>query len=221
MSTIFWRGVSSVQAAIRIAGISLLAVAVAGGIAVMSSRHGVQSWSIGTAYSALCLVAYALVLGPVNVIRGQPNPVHNAFRRDVGISAGIVSILHTILGLQVHMGGDISRYFLRSAAAASTAETVFLAANWTGLLSVLVFACVTAVSNDPSLRSLGLQKWKTIQRFVYPAAALAVIHGFAYQALEKRSSPAITLVAALALLVFALQIAGMRAKHRNAVLRVS
>lgn len=213
--------VTRLASAARIAGITLLATALAGCIALLSSRHGVQSWSIGTAYPAFFLVACALVLGPINVIQGRPNPVHSALRRDIGISAGLMAILHTVLGLQVHMGGDLSRYFFRGSAPASRSGNLFLGANWTGLLSAVVFACITVVSNDPSLRSLGLKTWKSVQRFVYPAAALAVLHGFAYQALEKRSPGAIALIAILTVTVLGLQLAGLKAKRRNAALRSS
>jgi hypothetical protein len=56
---------------------------------------------------------------------------------------------------------------------------------------------------------------------VYPAAALAVFHGFAYQALEKRSFGAVALIAGLTALVAGLQLAGIAVKRRNASLRAS
>lgn len=220
-STIFWREVTRLASAVRIASITLAAAVLAGCIALLSLEHGVQRWSIGTAYAAVFLIAYALVLGPVNVIKARPNPVHSALRRDIGISAGLMSIAHTVLGLQVHMGGDLTRYFFRGSAPASATGNLFLGANWLGLLSAIVLVCVTVISNDPSLRSLGLKTWKKVQRFVYPAGALAVLHGFAYQALEKRSTGAILLIAILTIAVIGLQLAGMRAKRRNAALRSS
>ncbi len=207
--------------AARIAWITFLAALVASAIAVAGSPHGVHSWSLGTAYSAIFLVAYALALGPLNVIRGKPNPVHSALRRDIGISAGLMSIAHTILGLQVHMGGDLRRYFLRGNAPQSAASNLFLGANWTGLLSVIVLAVVTIISNDPSLRSLGLKTWKRLQRFVYPAAAFAALHGFAYQAVEKRSPAPIVLIGLLTIAILALQLAGRKVKRRAASLRSS
>jgi sulfoxide reductase heme-binding subunit YedZ len=211
--------VSRLQSVVRIAGITLLSIILAAGIARLSSKGGVQSWSLGTAYSAVFLLAGALVLGPINVIRARPNPVHSALRRDIGISAGFMAMLHTVLGLQVHMGGDIARYFLRGDAAPSATGNLFLGANWMGLASALAFAFVTAISNDPSLRSFGLKTWKNAQRLVYPAALLAVLHGFAYQALEKRLVPAIALIALLTLIVLALQLAGARRRRRNDELR--
>jgi methionine sulfoxide reductase heme-binding subunit len=211
--------VTRLQSAARIATITVIAAVASGLIGLTSNRHGIPAWSIGTAYSAFFLVAYALVLGPINVIRGNPNPVHSALRRDVGISAGLMSIAHTVIGLQVHMGGDLSRYFFRQGGPPRLDGSVFLAANWMGLLSAVIFGCVTVVSNDPSLRALGLKTWKGAQRCVYPAMALAVLHGFGYQALEKRFRPAVALVAIVVVLVLGLQIAGMREMRRKTRLR--
>jgi sulfoxide reductase heme-binding subunit YedZ len=211
--------VSRLRSAVRIAGITLVATAVGGSIGILDGRRGVSAWSLGTAYSAFFLIACALILGPLNIIWQRPNPVHSALRRDIGISAGLMAIAHTVLGLQVHMGGDLSRYFFRGSAHPSAAGDLFVAANWMGLISAVVLACVTIISTHPSLRSLGLKMWKNVQRLVYAAAPLAILHGFAYQALEKRSSAAIALVAILTMLVLGLQLAGVRAKRRNAALR--
>jgi Predicted membrane protein len=211
--------VTKLGSVVRIAGIILVATIAAGVVGRLSSRHGVQAWSIGTAYSAFVLVSWALVLGPINVIRGKPNPAHSALRRDIGISAGIMAVAHTVVGLQVHMGGDLSKYFFREGAPPVLDGSVFLAANWLGLLSAVIFASVTVISNNPSLRALGLTTWKGAQRCVYPAMTLAVLHGFAYQALEKRSTPAIALVVAVTLLILGLQIAGITATRRKALSR--
>lgn len=158
---------------------------------------------------------WALVIGPLNVLRGVPNPVHGAFRRDVGIAGGCFSVLHTIVGLQVHQGGQLARYFMYARDHASTSNSVFLLANWLGLLSAFVFAALVAISNNPSLRSMGLRTWKFVQRGAYPAVILATIHGLAYQVLEKRSTSLIALVFAGAVCVVALQIAGIRVRLRG------
>src|SRR5437016_7881935 len=73
---------------------------------LFSARRDVISrLSIATAYPALLLMAMATLLGPWNVLRGQPNPVSFDLRRDLGIWAGITALLHTIIGLDVHLRG--------------------------------------------------------------------------------------------------------------------
>jgi len=63
----------------------------------------------GLSFSVLAGVAIAIVLGPLNVLRAHPTPVHIALRLDVGISAGFLALFHTILILQVHLGGYLAR----------------------------------------------------------------------------------------------------------------
>jgi sulfoxide reductase heme-binding subunit YedZ len=160
------------------------------------------------------MIMWALSIGPVNVIRGDANPVHSPLRRDVGIAGGLMAVAHTIVGLQVHVGGQLSRYFLPPPVMHRT-DKLFLAANWMGLFSTLLLVGLVTISNNPSLRSLGLQTWKFLQRWAYPAAALAVLHGIAFQLLERRSKPVIALVALTVLAVIALQLKGRNIKLGN------
>jgi len=55
--------------------------------------------SMGTAYAGLIFLATALMIGPLNVLRGVPNPLSTNLRRDIGIVAGVVALAHTIIGL--------------------------------------------------------------------------------------------------------------------------
>jgi sulfoxide reductase heme-binding subunit YedZ len=43
-----------------------------------------------------------------------------------------------------------------------------------------------AISNDFSLRTLKMRRWKSLQRWTYAAFALTAAHGIAYQLIEKR-----------------------------------
>ena len=199
----------------RLAGLLIAAIALTATIALLYPGRGARGLSLGSAYAAYSLVVWALVIGPTNVLRQRPNPVHGAYRRDVGIAAGLFSVAHTVVGLQVHAGGVLSRYFLPSKEHASASNSVFLFANWVGLLSVIAFAVLVAISNNLSLRSMGLRTWKLIQRGAYPAAVLATVHGLAYQLLEKRSLLMLAAIIATAFFVVALQIAGMRARLRT------
>ena len=148
------------------------------------------------------------------MIRGDANPVHSPLRRDVGIAGGLIAVAHTVIGLQVHVGGQLSRYFLPPSVIHKT-DALFLAANWTGLVSALLLAGLVTISNNLSLRNLGLQTWKFLQRWAYPAAALATLHGVAFQLLERRSKPLIALVALMTLAVIALQLKGRNVRMQK------
>jgi sulfoxide reductase heme-binding subunit YedZ len=163
--------------------------------------------SFGTAYVALVLLAISLSLGPLNLLRSRPNPVHSALRRDAGICAGVAALLHTVLGLQVHMGGVISRYFI-PASPLTRSGLMFAATNYAGLLSAVILLVLVVISNDIGIRRLGLDRWKRIQRLAYVAAAAAVVHGLVYQSLEKRSIIGFIVVFLIATEVMALQLEG-------------
>jgi sulfoxide reductase heme-binding subunit YedZ len=153
-------------------------------------------------------------LGPLRLIRNQSNPVHNAMRRDFGISAGIAGIVHTLLGLQVHLGGDILKYFAVPRGL-SKGAFIFPGANWLGLLSAIVLLALVAISNNISIRSIGLTTWKRLQRLAYVAGAAAAAHAFLYFALEKRALSAVVLVAAITAAVIVIQARGLTIARRQ------
>ena len=47
--------------------------------------------------------------------------------------------------------------------------------NDTGLIAALLFLLLLAISNDVSLRRLGAQKWKSLQRWMYAAVVLTIL----------------------------------------------
>ena len=95
----------------------MIAFATGGCVAVFwklfSARHDLISHvSIATAYPALVLTSVALVLGPWNVLAGRHNPVSFDLRRDLGIWAGVMALVHTAVGLDVHLRGRPWLYFV-------------------------------------------------------------------------------------------------------------
>ncbi|HWC19534.1 MAG TPA: ferric reductase-like transmembrane domain-containing protein [Terriglobales bacterium] len=147
-------------------------------------RDLISRLSIATAYPALFLIAVALLLGPWNVLRSRPNPVSFDLRRDIGIWAGAVALLHTGIGLNVHLRGRPWLYFIDEHH--RLRHDVFGFGNDTGLLAALLFLLLLAISNDLSLRRLGTRKWKSLQRWTYAAVVLTIAHAVAYQHVEKR-----------------------------------
>ena len=135
-------------------------------------------------------------------------------RRDIGIAGGLFSVAHTVIGLQVHLHGKIALYFLPLPVASASAG-LFQWANWVGLVSVVIIAVLVTISNDLALRRLGLSTWKFLQRWAYPAAVLAVLHGIVYQLIEKRSYAIMTLLVFVSMAVIVLQYQGFRIRRRS------
>lgn len=140
------------------------------------------------------------------MLRGRANPISFDLRRDVGIWAGIMALLHTGIGLNVHLRGRPWLYFVDQHH--RVRRDLFGFGNETGLIAALLFLFLLALSNDVSLRRLGTRKWKSLQRWSYAAVVLTVAHGVAYQQIEKREeSYRVVLWIVTAIVVF-LQVVG-------------
>lgn len=148
------------------------------------SRDFISRVSIGTAYAGLSLTALALILGPVNVLRSKANPISFDLRRDIGIWAGLFAVMHSVVGLNVHLRGKMWLYFVD--VHYRLRRDAFGLANYTGTIAALVFVLLLMLSNDISLRSLGTARWKSLQRWAYVGVALTAVHAIAYQQVEKR-----------------------------------
>ncbi|MGB5558149.1 MAG: ferric reductase-like transmembrane domain-containing protein, partial [Paracoccaceae bacterium] len=84
-------------------------------------------------------------------------------RRYLGVAAFGYAALHTVL------------YLIDEGAVAFTAGEISNIYIWTGWLAFLIFVPLAVTSTDGWIRSLG-PTWKTLQRFVYVAAVLTLIH---------------------------------------------
>jgi sulfoxide reductase heme-binding subunit YedZ len=149
-------------------------------------RDTISRLSISTAYPALFLMSAAMLVGPWNVLHRQTNPVSFDLRRDLGIWAGIIALLHTGIGINVHLRGRPWLYFIDERQ--HVRHDLFGMGNDTGLLAALLLLLLLAISNDFSLRRLGTRTWKSLQRWTYGAMALTVMHAVAYQFVEKRQA---------------------------------
>jgi methionine sulfoxide reductase heme-binding subunit len=167
----------------------------------------VQRLSIGTGYAALALLAFTLSVGPLRAIRGRRLPVSIDLRRDAGICTGILGLAHVVLGLQVHYGGAIQRYF-------SSLDRAGLA-NWIGLAATVVLVLLLGISSDWAIRRLGTRWWKRLQRLAYALFVLVVAHTVLYQLVEERAPALVATAAAGAGATVALQLAGARRRARR------
>jgi sulfoxide reductase heme-binding subunit YedZ len=192
----------------------LLAFSLASVAALYSTRpypDAISRASFATAYPALALLAATLLVGPWNLLRRNPNPVSSDLRRDLGIWAGILGVVHAGVGQFVHLRGRPWLYYVYGPAEHhhGMRHDLFGLANYTGALGVLLLAALFATSNDLSLKRFGARKWKQLQRWNYAVFALVAAHSIAFQMLEKQKQPWMITVAICIAAALIMQIAGV------------
>jgi sulfoxide reductase heme-binding subunit YedZ len=175
---------------------------------VIGVSDATQRLSLASAYVAVVLLATTLIIGPVNSLRGARQPVSSNFRRDFGIWACVWSIVHTVVGLNVHLRGRMLEYFFRPGSESLLSRArhdLFGAANYSGLLATLLVVFLALLSNDASLRSLGAERWKRLQKLNYVLFAITILHAVLCQLIEKRQPWGYCTIGFLAALVLTLQ----------------
>ena len=167
--------------------------------------------SFATAYPALALLAITLLIGPWNLLVRKPNPVSSDLRRDIGIWAGLLGVLHAVVGQFVHLRGRPWLYYIYGPTEHhhGMRHDLFGLANYTGALGTLLLILLLATSNDFSLRRFGARGWKKLQRWNYAVFALVAVHSFAFQGVETQKVQWVITVAMCVLAALALQIAGV------------
>jgi DMSO/TMAO reductase YedYZ heme-binding membrane subunit len=174
--------------------------------------------SMATGYLGLVLLGATLVTGALNVLRNLHNPVSTDLRRDIGIWCGTISLAHVVIGLQVHLGSMVL-YFFREAGESKRLVPrfdLFGFANYTGLIAGLVIVLLLVLSNDASLRLLGKNRWKFLQRWNYAVVVLVVLHSIAYQILERRQWQYLFLFSVIVGTALIVQVSGFRRQRRKA-----
>lgn len=169
--------------------------------------------TIATGYIALGLAAFTLLIGPANLLLRRRNPVSSYLRRDAGAWAAIVSVVHVIVGLQLHgppatsLSSRIFSYFFRPDGVPLTNS--FGLANWTGLAATVIAVGLLAISSDAALRKLKARPWKWLQRLNYALFALVIAHAVFYGALLRVTSLSTLLLGVSVIAVFAGQTLGI------------
>ena len=199
-----------------------IALGTAAGLALtyllVQSPNPVFRWSMATAYVGLALLGATLVTGPINVLRSRPNPVSTDLRRDLGIWAGVLAIVHFLVGWQVHMPHRYLYWLqeVKGSHALRPRTDLFGFANYTGLAAVLIAVLLLALSNDYYLRSLGSARWKRLQRWNYALFGLVLLHGVAFQVIETRKLPFVIALSVLVVAALLLQLQGYRRRQVSA-----
>ncbi|MBS1804172.1 MAG: ferric reductase-like transmembrane domain-containing protein [Acidobacteria bacterium] len=168
--------------------------------------------SFATAYPALALLAITLLIGPWNLMRKKANPVSSDLRRDIGIWAGLLGILHAGVGQFVHLRGRPWLYYIYGPGEhhRGMRHDLFGLANYTGALGTLLLIALLATSNDLSLRKFGTRGWKQLQRWNYAVFALVAVHSFAFQGVETQKIQWVVTVALCVSAAIALQWMGIK-----------
>lgn len=177
--------------------------------------------SFATAYPALFLLAVTLLIGPWNVFRRRRNPVSGDLRRDVGIWAGILGMIHTMIGQNVHMRGRPWLYYVYDAKSHHTfplRHDLFGITNFTGLFGFMLLTVLLATSNDYSLRAMGTPRWKQLQRWNYVVFSLVAIHTFGFQSIEKQKTPFVVFAIIIIAIGLIFQIVGFYLRRKTRIL---
>ncbi|HEU4636213.1 MAG TPA: ferric reductase-like transmembrane domain-containing protein [Edaphobacter sp.] len=199
----------------------LLAVSAVGVAALYVTRpykDVLTRLSFATAYPALVLLALTLLIGPWCLLQGRKTPVSSDWRRDVGIWAGILSLLHVAVGQNVHLRGRPWLYYLYDSHAKGPhglRHDLFGFNNFTGLAGALVVLALFVTSNDFFLRRLGTPQWKKLQRWNYACFALSAVHAVGYQVMEKQKAPFVATVVICIAVTVALQLTGYALRRRT------
>jgi sulfoxide reductase heme-binding subunit YedZ len=186
-------------------------------------RDVITRLSFSTAYPALILLVITLWIGPWNLLRRKRIPVSSDLRRDIGIWAGILGLLHTGIGLCVHMRRRPWLYFVYQRSEGHTfpmRHDIFGFANYTGLIATFILLLLFVTSNDYALRRLGTPRWKQLQRWNYVLFLFAFLHTIAYQTMEKQHAPFVATIVVCGAITLLLQVFGYQRRRANAVRRV-
>ena len=149
----------------------------------------IQRFSIITAYLSIVFFALALMIGPWLTLRGKRNPISLNLRRDLGIWSAFFATIHTIAGLNVHFAGQFWKYFIfpdYKSYAIPLRYDWFGLTSYLGLIACFIFVALWMISNNYSLRRLGVKRWKQWQRSSYLLILLIPLHGIIFQGLESR-----------------------------------
>ena len=124
----------------------------------MDLYHPSGEMSVRLMILALLPGPLADALGPNRFLRGWL-----AIRRNLGVAAFLYALLHLVF------------YVLDMQLVSAMVDELAIPGIWTGWLAFALLLVPAAISFNAAMRRLG-RRWKQIQRLVYPAFVLALIH---------------------------------------------
>lgn len=176
-------------------------------------RDAITFTADATGYISLALLSVTMITGTLNLFVGKTNPVSSYFRRDLGIVAGILALIHSVTGLFVHLRGNMWQYFFFKTEKGLTMRfDDFGWANYTGLVAAVLVVLLIITSNDWSIRKLNPVKWKNFQRLTYPMFVIVLIHAVYYRIIGNNLDRVWYLYLPLLGLILAFQLVGIQLK---------
>lgn len=183
---------------------------------IWKTRDAITFTADATGYLSLVLLSLSLAIGPVNLFLKKSNPISSYFRRDLGIYAGILALVHSFTGLFVHLRGQMWQYFFYKTEQGYTLRfDDFGWANETGLFATILVTLLLATSNDYSLKKLKPLTWKNIQRLTYVMIALVLVHCLYYCMIGQNLKRIYALYLPLLTIILLFQLMGIILKIRN------
>lgn len=198
------------------AGVGIAIGTLAGWLA--STRDWWQFASIAFAYASIMYLSAALLIGPLRVLRRGRPIVSSNTRRHLGVWSGIFAICHVGAALNVHFNGHIALYFFSTNNPDGTLyllRNFFGISNDIGVVATALVVLLLAISNDTSIRKLGVSRWKRLQTLSYLIAAIVFIHAVVYQFLERRSVILVFIFVVVSVGVLAIQLYGAASVRRT------
>jgi methionine sulfoxide reductase heme-binding subunit len=133
------------------------------------------------------LLSLTLIIGTLNILLKYNNPTSTYIRRDIGIFGGILTLIHSVIGLFAHMRGNMWQYFLiKTEYGYSIRLDDFGIANYTGVISTMFIIVLILISNDYSLKKFKTKRGKNIQRLSHIMFIFAIIHVIYYRVILKK-----------------------------------
>jgi sulfoxide reductase heme-binding subunit YedZ len=190
------------------------------GVAVVSGsgEAAADRLSIVSAYVCLLLLGLALLIGPLNVLRTGRLVGNSYVRRDTGIWAAMMGLLHFYLANVLSMTYEYLGIYVENSAlppSAAIRSSLYTWGTIFGYVIAVIFIVLLVLSSDWMMRKVGLKWWKRIQRISYLGFILTCIHAFAFQVLETRSLFWVLVVLVITVAIITGQYVGIRAVRRN------
>lgn len=145
-------------------------------------RDTISFIAFTSGFISLVILSVSLIIGPVNLMLKNKNPVSTYLRRDISITGGLLAVIHSVTGLFVHLRGKMWLYFFNDSDHGSTIRLDhFGLANYTGLFASILILLLLIISNDFFLKKLNTDRWKKIQRLSYVMFFLIAVHCYFYR----------------------------------------
>lgn len=184
----------------------------------IESEREIFRWSMSTAYVALILLGATAIIGPIKILLELPLQTSIYLRRDTGIWAGIIALVHVVFGLQGHVGGKFWYYFIAPPDATYNFPLridIFGITSYLGLGATLILILLLALSNNWSIKRYGAQRWKSLQRLSYTAIGMTLLHNIIFLVAWKRDLMFVAMFVLVTLAVIIFQVMGYRRYVRN------